>query len=79
MSIRDTLNDHKWNRQDLDAIELLVVHRGAPNDQRVIPGSQIESIHAGGVMVFSALSLDGLHFLPYHRVLELRAQAGGDT
>jgi uncharacterized protein (UPF0248 family) len=66
--MRDTLNSHKWRTGDLDRIVLVVRHRGAPNDEERISGSEIAEILAEGVQLAGE---DGA-FIPYHRILEIR-------
>lgn len=75
MTLRDFLNRARFRDGNLDAMELAVVHRGAPGDLRVLPGSRITEIGAAGVTV----ELDEAEaFIPYHRVLEVR-EVGGET
>ena len=46
-TIRDILNRARWRDAGLHALSLHVVHRGAPGDQRAIPGSRIAGVRAG--------------------------------
>lgn len=79
MSIRDVLNARRWHRQDLDRLEVEIVHRGAPGDRRVLPGWAISEIGSNGITVdrFKAGDpvdehVDPESFIPYHRVVEIR-------
>lgn len=65
--IRKTLNDHKYNTHDLDAVTLVVRHRGAPGDEAFVHGNEIAEIKADGVQLEGE---DGA-FIPYHRVLRI--------
>jgi uncharacterized protein (UPF0248 family) len=62
--LRERLNRHKWQSKDLDKITLVVVHRGAPNDEARIQGSEIGEIREDGVQLTGE---DGA-FIPYHRI-----------
>lgn len=75
--LRELLNDHKWHHQDLRELDILVVHRGAPNDQRVVAGWAIQEVTATGIVLDGFLGgLDDATgestFVPYHRFLEVR-------
>lgn len=80
--LRDCLNDRRWNHGDLGEVVLMVRHRGAPRDERTVPGHAVREIGPHG------LSLDPIHaspldedhpeadepeddvlFVPWHRVL----------
>jgi RNA 3'-terminal phosphate cyclase (ATP) len=75
-TIRDILNRARWRDAGLHALSVHVVHRGAKNDQRAIPGSRIKSVRAGGVDL--AAETDGADegFVPYHRFLAIVASDG---
>ena len=66
--LRETLNRRKWKTHDLEAVTLVVVHRGAPGDVAYVHGSEIGQILEDGVQLGGE---DGA-FIPYHRVLEIR-------
>ena len=66
--LREQLNRHKWQSKDLDKITLVVVHRGAPNDEALIQGSEIDAIREDGVQ----LSGEDGAFIPYHRIKFIR-------
>lgn len=85
MWLRELFNDRKWNRADLDSLEVRVRHRGAVGDARVISGAEIREIRPGGLVVEAdpglyaddeAAVTDGTVFLPYHRVLRVAAPSG---
>ena len=41
--LKEILNEIKWTK-DLDKVELWYVHRGAPNNTRILPGKDIVRI-----------------------------------
>lgn len=72
MSLRALLNKHKWHLGNLDQLELVVQHRGAPNDQRIVFGTYIVDIKADGITVADYEDDDGEVWIPYHRVLAVK-------
>jgi uncharacterized protein (UPF0248 family) len=66
--LREQLNRHKWQSKDLDKITLVVVHRGAPNDEAFVNGADIDAIREDGVQ----LSGEDSAFIPYHRIKLIR-------
>ena len=81
MWVRELLNDRKWHHGDLDRLGILVRHRGAENDERIILGSEILEIRANGLLVAGDAVLDedaeeGTVFLPWHRVLKVTGPEG---
>ena len=79
MSIRDVLNARRWHQQDLDRLEVEIVHRGAPGDRRVVPGWAITDIGGNGFTIDRFKAGDPVGededqdaFIPYHRVREIR-------
>lgn len=81
MDFRSLLNDRKWHHADLEAISLVVRHRGAPDDQRRISGGAILEIAAAGLFVEARDAEgepldDGRAFIPYHRILAIRGPEG---
>ena len=66
--LREQLNRHKWQSKDLDKITLVVVHRGAPNDEAFVNGADIDAIREDGVQ----LSGEDGAFIPYHRIKLIR-------
>jgi len=70
-TIRDTLNKIKWTSPDgLRGIEVEIVHRGAPNDKRVIKGEEIKDVAPRAIICEDVV-------IPYHRVLCIRR--GGEV
>lgn len=76
MSIRDLLNKARWSSADLHALEVHVVHRGAPNDLRIISGSRIQSVTGNGIELTPEGEEADAVFIPYHRFLAIHAAAG---
>jgi len=62
--IREQLNRHKWELHDIDRVTLVVTHRGAPNDEAFVHGTEIGEIQPHGVQLAGE---DGA-FIPYHRI-----------
>lgn len=69
--LRDILNRARWRDAGLHALTLHVVHRGAPGDLRVIPGSRIAKVRSGGVDVTAEAEGGELGFVPYHRFVAI--------
>lgn len=86
-SIRDLLNRARWRDADLHALEVHVVHRGAPGDKRVIAGSRIQAAKGNGIELTPENEESDSIFVPYHRFLsivgsdgnELWSKDGGDS
>ena len=65
MNPREILNRIKWTETDeLEGVEIWYLHRGAPNDTRIIRGTEVSGL--------------GRHYLelenasiPYHRILKI--------
>ena len=70
--IRDRLNRHRWQSRDLESVTLVVRHRGAPNDEAYITGSEIVEIRADGVVLSGTTEEEG-SFIPYHRIIDVRS------
>ena len=62
-SVRAVLNRIKWSG-DLSAVEVWFVHRGAPNDVKMINGIDIGKVGA------SFLELEG-SMIPHHRIFRI--------
>ena len=69
--IRDQLNRHKWQSLDLDSVTLTVRHRGAPNEEAFIGGSEIAEIRPDGILLHGDGDEEG-GFIPYHRIIGIR-------
>lgn len=74
MSLREFFNEHKWHRGDLPSLEVVVRHRGAPADERVVPGSLVVEVGPTGLAFhsFEEGHDGGTVWIPYHRVLAVR-------
>lgn len=69
MGPREVLNGLKWHPdRDLMNTKITIIHRGAPDDKRVINGSDIEEIGSGFMNIEKGME----HVkIPYHRVLKI--------
>ena len=62
---RKILNEFKWKEGfDLHKAEIWYVHRGAPNDTKIISGNEIVKIGRSFMETRSAM-------IPYHRVFKI--------
>jgi uncharacterized protein (UPF0248 family) len=62
---RDILNELKWREgKDLAGAEVWYLHRGAPDDTMVLPGSDIVNLGRSFIETDEAS-------IPYHRVLRI--------
>ena len=72
MGPREMLNKLKWGGEDeLQSAKVTILHRGAPNDKRVIEGSDIIELERGFMHVVSP---EGEVEIPYHRILRIEAR-----
>jgi uncharacterized protein (UPF0248 family) len=73
-TIRDLLNREKWaSKAGLSDIEVVILHRGAPKNLKVIRGESIADVAPRAMIVRE----DGEEsVIPYHRVRIIRR---GDT
>lgn len=62
-SLKDILNEIKWTK-DLKKAEIWYVHRGAPNDTKIISGKDIVTI---GKSFFDTANAS----IPYHRIFKI--------
>jgi len=62
---RDILNEIKWKGLDASRCEVFYIHRGAPNDTKVVRGDEIENITSS----FFILSEGTM--IPYHRIFRI--------
>ena len=70
---REVLNELKWRHDALAEAEVWYVHRGAPNDTRIVRGGEIVALH------HSFLELRSRHgpaMIPYHRVFRIDRGGG---
>ena len=63
LHLRDVLNEIKWTK-DLNKAELWYVHRGAPNDTKIISGKDIVNIGKSSIDTITAT-------IPYHRIFKI--------
>ncbi|WP_146653577.1 RNA 3'-terminal phosphate cyclase [Labilithrix luteola] len=75
-TLRDLLNRARWRDGGLHELEVHVLHRGAPNDRRVIAGNRITAVRANGIELAPEADDEDPIFVPYHRFLAV-AVAGG--
>jgi uncharacterized protein (UPF0248 family) len=62
---RDILNELKWKQDyDLDQAEIWYIHRGAPNDTKIISGKEIVKLEKSFMKTTTAM-------IPYHRVFKI--------
>ncbi len=72
MGPREILNELKWHpRLKLQDARIKIIHRGAPNDRRVIRGSEILEL---GRSFMRVASYEGEVEVPYHRILRIEAR-----
>lgn len=73
MGSREVLNKLKWSGEaKLSDVRVMILHRGAPDDRRVIEGKDILEL---GRSFMRVVSPEGEVEIPYHRIL--RIAAGG--
>jgi len=62
---RDILNELKWKQDyDLDQAEIWYIHRGAPNDTKIISGKEIIKLEKSFMKTTTAM-------IPYHRIFKI--------
>ncbi|RLF12430.1 MAG: DUF504 domain-containing protein [Thermoprotei archaeon] len=72
VTVREMLNKLKWSL-GLGGYQVVIVHRGAPGDVKVIAGSSIKEVGR----YFFVYEENGVEVqIPYHRVLEVRSVEG---
>jgi uncharacterized protein len=63
---RDILNQLKWKQDyDLEQAEIWYVHRGAPNDTKIISGKKIIKLEKSFMKTTTAM-------IPYHRIFKIK-------
>lgn len=63
------MNKLKWGGADkLENAKITILHRGAPNDKRVVAGTEILELGHGFMRVVSP---EGEVEIPYHRILRI--------
>ncbi len=74
MGPREALEKLKWHPElDLRHARVVITHRGAPNDMRIIKGDEIKEL---GRAFMEVETSGGRVEIPYHRIL--RIDAGGE-
>ena len=62
---RDILNELKWKQDyDFSQAEVWYVHRGAPNDTKIISGEEILKLEKSFMKTITAM-------IPYHRIFKI--------
>ncbi len=62
---RDILNKLMWKQDcNLESAEIWYVHRGAPNDTKIISGSDIVGLEGSFMQTITAM-------IPYHRIFRI--------
>ena len=61
--LRDILNEIKWTK-DLDKVELWYIHRGAPNNTKMLSGEDIVRIEKSSIDTTTTT-------IPYHRIFRI--------
>ena len=62
---RIVLNELKWKKDyNLDLVEIWYIHRGAPNDTKIITGKDIIKLEKSFMHTTSAM-------IPYHRIFKI--------
>ena len=62
---RDILNEMKWKKNlNLDLAEVWYVHRGAPNDTKIISGKEIVNLEKSFIQTTTSM-------IPYHRIYKI--------
>jgi len=64
-SPRKILNMLKWKEKaDLNYVEIWYIHRGAPNDTKIISGIEIENLERSSMKTTTSM-------IPYHRIFKI--------
>ena len=62
---RDILNELKWKQgYDLEKAEIWYIHRGSPNDTKIITGKDILNLEKSFMQTTTAM-------IPYHRIFKI--------
>ncbi|MFW5932742.1 MAG: DUF504 domain-containing protein [Candidatus Hadarchaeota archaeon] len=74
MGARKVLNKLKWHpERSLDDSEITIEHRGAPRNELVLSGEEIEDLGSG----FMEVRREGESvMIPYHRILKIKTSDG---
>jgi len=63
--IREILNELKWNQKNLEDVEIWYIHRGSPNNTKIITGKEIISIDKTFLQTNDAT-------IPHHRIFKIK-------
>src|SRR5687768_8783519 len=74
--LRDLLNRTHWRDAQLHGVEIHVLHRGAPRDRRIVPGSRITAVRPAGIELSPETEDGDTVFVPYHRFLAVYGPDG---
>lgn len=77
-SLRDLLNRTHWRDDQLHALEIHVLHRGAPRDRRAIAGTRIIAVRSAGIELSPDEEGGDTIFVPYHRFLAILGPDGDE-
>jgi len=62
---KDVLNELKWRKSfELEKAEIWYIHRGAPNDTKIISGKEVVKLGKSFMQTNTAM-------IPYHRVFKI--------
>ena len=62
---RDILNELKWKQDyDFNQAEIWYIHRGAPNDTKIMSGKDIIKLNKSFIQTSNAM-------IPYHRIFKI--------
>jgi uncharacterized protein (UPF0248 family) len=71
---RDVLNRIRWTgNPDLSGVRVVILHRGAPDDRKVICGEEISDLEQSYIVLKVQESETRI---PYHRVQKISSDGG---
>ena len=62
-NLRNILNEIKWTK-DLGKVEIWYIHRGAPNNTKILNGNNVVNINKSSIDTVSST-------IPYHRIFKI--------
>ena len=64
-NLKEILNELKWNKKfNLNNAEIWYLHRGAPNNTKIISGADIVNLEKSFMQTTTSM-------IPYHRILKI--------
>ncbi len=67
--VKKLLDELRWHpEKSLEDVEIVYLHRGAPDDRRTVKATEVERLDRG---YFVFLHHGSEVYIPYHRVLEI--------